>query len=128
MRWGTSRSNRLFWRRTYEVTKIRQILWSMFAGAAIVFVLYAILLISAGGAKADSNSFISDLENSQIATFSGPKSQFIALGYQVCTDWDNGYSLVAITNNVWIYHSFDRVAAAVLVNSAIENLCNGSYA
>lgn len=108
-----------------EVTRKKaiQILVSMAVGAAIVFGLYAVMLLSAGTAKADSSSFIYALENSGSAIFWGPKGYFIELGYDICTDWENGYTYSYIANNVYWNNDFDRTAANVLVGAAITHLC-----
>lgn len=75
MRWGTSRSNRLFWRRTYEVKKIKQILWSMLAGGLLVFFLYGVLTLVSPDAKADiqcSTQFWWTLGSTQRTICDGP--------------------------------------------------------
>lgn len=111
---------------TPNVKKLLEVIIAFLIASVITVILMLILIARSSPAHADSNSFISDLENSQIADFYGPKSQFIVLGYRVCTDWDNGFSLGTITNNVYWNNSFDRIAAGVLVTAAITNLCGGS--
>lgn len=108
--------------------KLRQILWSMFVGAAIVFGLYAVLLVSSPDSKADADSYIYALEHSGMADFYGPKNQFIILGYQICADWDNGFSYGDIANAIYWRQNFDRTAANVIVGAAIANLCQENYA
>jgi hypothetical protein len=111
--------------RTFHKRKVRQVLISMFVGAAIVFGLYAVNQIFAPDAKADNNSFIYALEHSGNADFYGQKGVFLSIGYLVCTDWGSGYSYDEIANNIYWNPSydFDRGSANVLVGAAIANLC-----
>jgi len=109
-----------------ELKKIYQILWSMFAGAALVFVLYAILLISAGGAKADVNSYLKRLE---MNGYYGPIATWITIGNFICThpyysDSDLAYAVVDNTGpGVYMPEGYQ------VVYIAREELCStgGQY-
>lgn len=103
---------------------MKRILGSIIVTSAIVGSLFSIfMLASPPKAHASPASYISALENSTIADFSGGKAAFLNIGWRICTDLSAGYSYGTIIDSIYYNYSFDRVASAELFRIAKDYLC-----
>lgn len=80
------------------------------------------VLASPAAAKADSNSFLQDLD---AYGFYGPPAALLAAGYAVCQAFNEGATSLQIAQ--WVYRNTDlsvsAIDAANFTTAAAENLC-----